>query len=148
MNASANCVEMIKRFEGFRSEAYQDVAGVWTIGYGFTQGVKQGDTITEDEATLRLEDELSRFAFLLESCLTHLTNQNQFDAMLSLSYNIGMGNFKASSVLSNHNRGDSVLAAQSFNLWNHAGGKVVPGLTARRAAEAALYQKGTDDADS
>lgn len=140
MKTSARGVHLIQSFEGFRAHAYRDVVGVWTIGYGFTKGVKEGDTITKEEAA----DKMRRFVLpefenaVFVACSVR-PNQNQFDAMVSFAYNVGVAGFRRSSVLKAHNRGDTQSAARAFSLWNKAGGKVYPGLTRRRAAEAALY---------
>lgn len=132
---------LIQEFEGFRSKAYADIANpnLWTIGYGFTKGVKEGDTITKGEAGIRLQAELHEYEQgVLEAC-TISPNQNQFDALVCFSWNVGIAAMKRSSVIKAHNRGDFQSAARAFALWNKAGGKVYPGLTRRRAAESALY---------
>lgn len=146
MKTSDRGVQLIQSFEGFRSKAYRDVVGVWTIGYGFTKGVKEGDTITKGQA-----DDKMRRAVLPEfenevfvACKVR-PNQNQFDAMVSFAYNVGVGGFRRSSVLKAHNRGDHQSAGRAFHLWNKAGGKVYPGLVRRRAAEAALYLEPVPD---
>lgn len=137
--------ELIKEFEGFRNVAYQDVVGVWTIGYGFTEGVKPGQRMTLGQASARLATELARYeAAVLAACKVP-PNQNQFDALCSLAWNIGTSAIARSSVIKAHNRGDVQSAARAFGLWNKAGGKEWPGLTRRRAAEAALYLKPTHD---
>jgi lysozyme len=139
MTPSDKCVEMIARFEGFRAEAYKDIGGVWTIGYGFTEGVKKGDTITRDAADARLLIELQKFADgVLAMCSARAT-QPQLDAMTSLAYNIGLGAFYKSSVLRMHNIGATQAAGRAFSLWNKVDGRVVAGLSARRAKESALY---------
>lgn len=137
--------ELIKEFEGFRNVAYQDVVGVWSIGYGFTEGVKPGQRMTLGQASARLATELARYeAAVLAACKVP-PNQNQFDAICSLAWNIGTGAIARSSVIKAHNRGDFQSAARAFGLWNKAGGREWPGLTRRRAAEAALYLKPTHD---
>lgn len=139
MKTSQRGVDLIKEFEGFSAKAYQDVVGVWTIGYGSTKNVKPGDTITKAEAERRLREELVEYEQVVEKSCTVRPNQNQFDALVSFCYNIGPGNFRKSSVLKAHNRSDFQAAARAFALWNRAGGKVLPGLTRRRMAEATLY---------
>lgn len=139
MKTSPKGIALITEFEGFRSKAYQDVVGVWTIGYGFTKGVQPGDTITKEQAKRRLARELAEYeASVLEAC-TNEPNQNEFDALVCFAFNVGVGGLKKSSVIKAHNRGDHQAAARAFALWNKAGGKAWPGLTRRRAAEAALY---------
>jgi lysozyme len=130
---------LITEFEGFRSVAYKDVVGVWTVGYGFTKGVKEGDTMTRAEADARMRLELLEYERGVLAACTVEPNQNQFDALVCFAFNVGVAGMKRSSVIKAHNRGDTQAAARAFALWNKAGGKVWPGLTRRRAAEAALY---------
>lgn len=132
-------LDLIREFEGFSAVAYLCPAGVWTIGYGFTSGVREGDTITREQADARLEAEVAHFANGVAAALTRPANENQLAAMTSLAFNIGIGAFQRSTVLRAHNRGDEEAAARAFSLWNKAGGKVLRGLTRRRASEAALY---------
>lgn len=137
---SINGLEKLKRFEGFRGKAYIPVPGdVPTIGYGFTKGVKMGDIMTLGEAQERLIEELRPYENAVWEACTLEPNQNQFDAIVLLCYNIGIAGFKRSTVLKAHNRGDFDAAARAFGLWNKSGGKVYAGLTKRRAEEAALY---------
>ena len=139
MKTSQRGIDLITEFEGFRSEAYQDVVGVWTIGYGFTLGVQPGDKITKAQALKRLARELESYeAAVMRACKVE-PNQNQFDALVCFAFNVGAAGMAKSSVIKAHNRGDTQAAARAFSLWNKAGGKVWPGLTRRRAAEAALY---------
>lgn len=132
--------ERLKRLEGFRSKAYIPVPGdVPTIGYGFTHGVKMGDVMTRAEADARLIEELRPYEMAVWQGCTNEPNQNEFDAMVLICYNIGIAGFKRSTVLKAHNRGDHQAAARAFGLWNKSGGKVYAGLTKRRAEESALY---------
>lgn len=128
--------------------AYQDETGTWTIGYGFTQGVKDGDTITEKEADLRLGAELMPYEAALTKAITSPTTQNQFDSMIILAWNIGLNGFLSSSLLRAHNAGDYASAARAFGLWNKVtvnGSKVVSnGLVNRRAKEVVLYTTGEE----
>lgn len=139
---------LIRRFEGFRGVAYLCPAGVPTIGYGTTSGVTHADvkakrTITRQEAERLLTRDLIVYEAAVARALTRPPNQNQWDACVCFAYNVGAAGFAGSSVVKAHNRGDTVAAARAFGLWNKArvGGvlKPLPGLTARRAAEAALY---------
>lgn len=130
---------MVAKFEGFRAEAYRDLGGVWTIGYGFTEGVKKGDTITREEADARLLIELQKFADGVDAMCSAPVSQNQLDAMVSLAYNIGLGAFARSSVLRMHNIGAPEAAVRAFSLWNKVNGKEVRGLSLRRAKEASMY---------
>jgi lysozyme len=139
---------LIKQSEGLRLRAYLCPAGVPTIGYGHTRSVTAEDVrlarkIRLDEAEALLDQDLAEFDDLVRLCCTVPANENQHGAMVSLAFNIGAEGFRKSSVLRAHNRGDWAIAAQAFSLWNKAtvGGRkvVLPGLVARRAAEAALY---------
>jgi lysozyme len=145
MKTSARGVKFIKDFEGFRSHAYKDVAGVWTIGYGFTHDVKPGDTITEEQAAKRLRAELMTYETGVLRATGGNVNQNEFDALVSFAFNVGVAGMARSSVIKAHNRGDKQAAARAFGLWNRAGNRVWPGLTRRRAAEAALYLEPVPD---
>lgn len=114
----------------------------WTIGWGFTKGVKPTDgPMSEAEGEARKLEELEEYADGVQSGLTRPANENEFGAMVVLAYNIGVAAFLRSTVLRAHNAGDSNAAARAFGLWNKAGGQVMRGLTRRRAAEAALYLK-------
>ncbi len=128
---------------GAALKAYKCPAGVWTLGFGETAGVKPGMTCTEPEAWDMLLRDLTARAQAVQAMLTLPANDNQLGALVSLVYNIGLEAFRKSSVLRLHNAGDFAAAARAFSLWNKArvGGKlqVLAGLTARRAAEAALY---------
>ena len=141
MHISDKGLDLIKRFEGFRDTAYLCPAGVWTIGYGHTQDVKEGDTITQDKAEELLREEV---AAKYEPIVVSNTNgleltQGQFDALVSFVYNVGAYNFETSHLLSRLKAGDIEGAAAQFERWNRAGGKVLDGLTARRAAERELF---------
>jgi len=146
MNLGEKGFELIKEFEGCKLESYKCSAGVWTIGYGSTfyedgTPVKEGEKITQERADELFQRTLVSYVnCVLKGLGKTKVNQNQFDAMVSLTYNIGCGNFKKSSVLSktNINPKDASIA-NSFLLWNKAGGKVIKGLTRRREAEAELF---------
>jgi lysozyme len=139
MNISKKGIELIKRFEGCRLEAYKDIVGVWTIGFGFTKGVKAGDRMTMEECERRLTDELREYEAGVLLATGSKVTQNQFDALVSFAWNVGIEGMKKSSVIRFHNAGNYIKAKESFALWNKAGGKVVQGLVNRRAAEAELY---------
>lgn len=132
-------IKLIKEFEGLRLTAYQCPAGVWTIGYGHTQGVTPGQTISAALAESMLRTDVVTYASAVVMLCTERPNENQMAAMTSLAYNIGIGAFTKSSVLRLHNAGKFAEAASAFSMWNKAGGKVRAGLTRRRAAEMALY---------
>ena len=145
MKTSARGIQAIIQFEGFRNQAYLDPVGVPTIGYGFVEGVKLGDTMTRAQADARFGRELESYELAVMQATRGRVNQNQFDALVSLAWNIGKTGMARSSVIKAHNRGDYQAAARAFGLWNKAGGKVLPGLTHRRAAEAALYLEPAQD---
>lgn len=113
----------------------------WTIGYGFTDGVLQGDRMSRDDADQKLAYDVESYESRVMEACTLAPNENELSAMVCLAWNIGVSGFKKSSVLKAHNRGDKQAAARAFSLWNKAGGAVMAGLTRRRAAEAALYLK-------
>lgn len=140
MKTSPRGIGKLKDYEGFRGVAYIPVPGDrWTIGYGFTEGVTEGMTMTRAQADARLITELLPYERAVNDGCTLAPNQNEFDAMLLLCWNIGIGGFLRSTVLKAHNRGDHQSAARAFGLWNKSGGVVYPGLTRRRAMESALY---------
>lgn len=139
MNISQKGIALIKRFEGCKLTAYQDIVGVWTIGFGFTKGVKAGDTMTMQECEHRLSDELRAYEAAVLSATNNEVTQNQFDALVSLAWNIGIEGMRRSTVIKQHNLGNYETAAHAFGMWNKAGGMVVQGLINRRNAEAALY---------
>jgi lysozyme len=134
---------LIKADEGLVLHAYADPAtggDPWTIGYGHTgPGVREMGIITMDQANALFEADITKFADDVDALLEGDVTENQFGAMVSLAYNIGLGNFEKSSVLRFHNAGDYVTAANRFLLWNMAAGRVMAGLTRRRAEERTLY---------
>jgi lysozyme len=132
---------LVKQFEGLRLTAYLCPAKVWTIGYGSTgPHVKPGMVISEADAEALLCADLSRFEQAVAKA-TPAATQPQFDAMVCLAFNIGIGGFLKSSVLRWHKTGEHRRAAEAFGLWNKAGGRVLPGLMRRRVAEAELYRR-------
>lgn len=138
----AKGLALIKEFEGLRLDAYPDPATGGepiTIGYGSTGGYKLGQRITEAEAEALLRHDLQRFERAVSGMVTREPTQNQFDAMVSLAFNVGEGNLKSSTLLKLHNAGDFAGAQGQFVRWNKAAGKVMAGLTRRREAEARLY---------
>ena len=141
MNVSQNCVELIKYFEGFEGTAYLCPANVWTIGYGRTRNVKEGDRTTEPQAERDLLEELEEFKHqVLHSVKVELT-QNELDALTSWTYNLGVGNLNSSTLLKKLNAGIKDEVPAEMLRWNKAGGKVLAGLTKRREAEAELWAK-------
>lgn len=140
LKPSEDCLNIIAFFEGFRSEAYQDSVGVWTIGYGSTRGVKPGDTITEQAAKERMMRELDED--YAESVKIHVmvpVTQSMFDALCSFVYNVGAGNFVNSSLLRYLNQGEYKKSVDEFDKWVYAGGEMLKGLVNRRKEEAELF---------
>lgn len=133
-------LDIIKKSEGLRLKAYYCPAGVLTVGFGSTgPHVKPGMVITEAEAEQLLLDDLKRFEDAVAKACPVATS-NQFSAMVSLAFNIGTSAFAGSTLAKKHNAGDYAGAAAEFARWNRGGGKVLPGLTKRRAREAQLYR--------
>lgn len=131
---------LIRQFEGLRLHAYFCPAGIATIGFGSTgPHVKMGMTITEAEANALLLDDLDWFEVGVAKVGGPMT-PGQFSALTALAFNIGLDALKHSTLLRLHQEGDYDGAAAQFLRWNRAGSKILPGLTARRAAERALYE--------
>lgn len=142
MEINREGIELIKSFEGLRLTAYKCPSNVLTIGYGHTgTDVKEDMLINGDYAEFLLKKDLEKFEKGVLKLLKKPATTNQFSAMVSLAYNIGLGNFAKSSVLMNHNHGNFLEAAKYFLLWNKAGGKVLEGLKRRRILEKNLYEK-------
>lgn len=131
-------VELVKRFEGLRLSAYLCPAGVWTIGYGHTGDVKQGDQITDHQADVILRHDLDRFDRKVEQ-LAPGANENEHSAMVSFAFNLGEAALSRSALLKKFLDGDKAGAAAEFMKWKYAAGKVLPGLVLRRAAERTLF---------
>ena len=139
-------IDLISSFEGIRLNAYDDGVGVWTIGIGTTVypngvKVKKGDKCTLEQAKEYFAHDLKRFESSVNKLVKVPLSQNQFDALVSLTYNIGSGAFNNSTLLKKLNKGDYQGAADQFLVWNKAGGKVLKGLVRRREAERALFLK-------
>lgn len=139
MRTSQRGLSLIKSFEGLRLQAYQDAVGVWTIGYGTTRGVNAGMKISKEQAERMLLNDVQRFEPEVERLVTVPLSQNQWDALVSFTYNLGAANLESSTLLRKLNAGDYAAAADQFPRWNKAGGKVLVGLTRRREAERALF---------
>lgn len=138
---------LMHHFESCSLRAYRDAVGIPTIGWGMTyypdgRKVAMGEALTQEQADDLFDVIATRdFAEPVNALLGDAeTTPAQFGAMVALAYNIGIGNFRKSSVLRRHLAGDDEGAAAAFGMWNKAGGKVLAGLTRRRAAEAALYR--------
>lgn len=143
---SSKGIEFIAGFESLKLKAYLCPANVWTIGWGTTVypsgiKVKKGDTCTVDQAKAYKSHDLNRFQKCVNDSVTVPLNQNQFDALVSLTYNIGEAAFKSSTLLKKLNAADYNGAADQFLVWNKSKGKVLNGLVNRRAAERTLFLK-------
>ena len=132
---SATALVGIANFEGYREEAYEDIVGVPTIGYGETSGVKMGDKTTPERALVQLLESTEKHADAIRKCIKVPLYQHEFSAYTSLSYNIGTGAFCKSTLVKKLNQGDYEGACAEIKRWNRAGGKVVQGLVKRREAE-------------
>ena len=137
-------VDLICGFEGKRLVAYDDGVGVWTIGFGTTiypNGikVKKGDVCTESQAKEYMAHDLKKFELAVNCAVNIPLNQNQFDALVSLAYNIGTGAFNKSTLVKKLNAGDIRGAADQFDVWVNAGGKRMQGLVNRRAKEKEVF---------
>ncbi|WP_433846888.1 lysozyme [Acinetobacter proteolyticus] len=146
MKTSQVGIDLISSFEDTVLQAYDDGVGVWTIGIGTTvypngTKVKKGDSCTLDHAKTYFAHDLRRFEASVNNLVKVPLSQNQFDALVSLVYNIGSGNFASSTLLKKLNAKDYVGTADQFPRWNKAKGKVLNGLTRRRDAERALFLK-------
>lgn len=134
-------LELIKSFEGLRLQRYQDVAGKWTVGYGhlilpterFDQPINPGTALA------LLKKDLRRTEQGVNSAVRVPLTQNQFDALVSFAFNLGVGALQKSTLLRLLNLRDYSGAAKQFLVWNRAGGKVVAGLTRRRTAECSTF---------
>lgn len=139
MKASVDAYELIKQFEGLRLEAYLCPAGIWTIGYGHTSGVSPNSFITIQEA----DEYLLRDVAAIEMQLNKLNlslRQCQWDAIVSFVFNVGIGNFKASTLLAKIRiNPDDNSIIDEFLRWVYANGKVMRGLQKRRLTEMKLY---------
>lgn len=141
MTPSNDCIDMVKHFEGFKAVAYLCPANVWTIGYGRTKNVKDGDITSMPQATRDLEEELVEFGDQVQRVVDVELSQNEFDALTSWTYNLGVGNLQSSTLLKKLNAGDKDSVPSEMLRWNKAAGKVLAGLTTRRQAEADLWEK-------
>lgn len=141
-------LEVIKRFEGKRLTAYRDPVGILTIGYGHTDAagppqVRPGTVITEAQAEAILRQDLGQYERAVEEGVKVALSDNQFAALVSFTFNVGPANLAKSTLLKKLNAGDYDAVPGELVKWNRAGGKVLAGLTNRRAAESGLWAKGS-----
>lgn len=143
MQISDNGIALLKEFEGCVLTAYPDPGSggdPWTIGYGTTKGVVPGMTITKEEAEALLREDLAKFETAVENAVKVPLTQNQFDALVSFTYNVGEGALTSSTLLRLLNGGDYGAAAVQFDRWNRGPNGPMPGLIRRRAAERRMFQ--------
>lgn len=133
-------ISLIKKFEGCELASYQDSVGVWTIGYGHTKGIKEGMSITQDEANQMLEEELPEYEGYINELVTTELEQCEYDALVAWVYNLGPTNLRESTLLRILNEGDKEGVPAQIKRWNKAGGQTLNGLVRRREAEALLFQ--------
>lgn len=137
MKTSQNGINLIKKYEGCKLEAYICPAGVWTIGWGHTGAdVAKGKKITQAEAEALLIKDLAIYEDKVNKYQKYNFNQNQFDALVSFAYNIG-----SIDQLTNNGKRTIDEIAKAMPLYNKAGGKVLQGLANRRAAEVELFER-------
>jgi lysozyme len=146
MKPSKNAINLIKKYEGFSSKSYYCPSKVLTIGYGTTvyhdgKKVKLGDTVTEAEAMNELKFSVEQFSVGLNSLIKVPLTQNQFDSLVSFTYNIGINAFASSTLLKLLNSGNYVLASKEFHKWVKSGKQTLQGLINRREEESALFLK-------
>ena len=131
---------LIKDFEGFRTHAYQDSVGVWTIGYGHTKGVTPDMVITDEQGEEMLAEELKEYETYVDTLVKVPLHQYQYDALVSWTYNLGPTKLKSSTMLRVLNEGNYEEVPTQMKRWDKAGGQVLAGLTKRREAEAAMFE--------
>jgi len=133
-------LNLVKSFEGLKLTAYRCPAGILTIGYGSTgPHVTPGKVITEAQANDLLQDDLDRFEKAVTRLVTVPLTQNQYDALVSFAFNVGISALERSTLLKRVNAKLFDQARAEFSKWNRTGGRPLAGLTRRRAAEAALF---------
>ena len=140
MKISLEGLSLIKKFEGCKLEAYKCSAGVWTIGYGHTAGVKEGDVCTLEEAEKLLRGDIFKFEDYVQESVKVDLDQSQFDALVAWTFNLGPGNLRSSTMLKKLNNGEYESVPFEMRRWNKAGGKTLDGLIRRRQAESLLFE--------
>lgn len=140
MEASDNCLDLIRHFEGLRLDSYCCPGGIWTIGYGHTGGIMPGQSISREYAEQLLAEDVAKFAEQVELLLKRPVTQQQFDSLVSLAFNIGITALASSTLIRMLNEGRDDDAVLQFSRWMQAGGKILPGLVARRRAEADIFR--------
>lgn len=139
MTLTKSGIDLIKNFESCKLTCYKDIRGLNTIGWGHRTDLPVGAVISQQEADDLLSSDLQRFSDGVRKALTRPVTDNQFSAMTSLAFNIGLGSFEKSTLLEYVDRGDFTAASSEFLKWDHANGQVMPGILRRRLAEQALF---------
>jgi lysozyme len=141
MKTSDRGLNLIKEFESLELKAYLCPAGVWTIGYGHTKDVQEGDTCTEEQANEWLREDVRWAEDAVRASVKLPLRQTEFDALVSFVFNVGVTAYMRSTLLQKLRRGDLQGAAQQFGRWTRANGRVLRGLVRRRAAERAMFDE-------
>lgn len=136
-------IAFLKKHEGYKSKAYKDSAGIWTIGYGsiriFGRAVQKDDVVTEHQAMNQMILDLETFEHAVNEHVKVYLTQRQYTALVSFTYNVGQNAFRNSTLLKKLNQSDYRAAGNEFNRWVNAGGRVVQGLVNRRKDESDLF---------
>jgi len=140
MKISEDGLELIKKFEGCETTAYQDSVGVWTIGFGHTKGVEEGQTCSIEDAESMLADEMDEYEGYINNMVKVELQQHEFDALVAWVYNLGPTNLGESTMLKVLNGGQFDRVPDEMNRWTRAGGKILEGLVRRRQAESLMFQ--------
>ena len=140
LKTSQEGISLIKSFEGCELTAYRCSANVPTIGFGHTAGVSDGDTCTQEEAETMLAEDLEEFEDYVKNYVESELQQNEFDALVAWTYNLGPANLKESTMLKELNSGNFEEVPRQKKRWNRAGGEVHDGLIRRREAESRLFK--------
>ena len=140
MEISQEGLSLIKKFEGCKLQSYKCAAGVWTIGYGSTNGIEEGMEISQERADMLLLEDVEVFEKAVNELVEVPLEQNQFDSLISWTFNLGPTNLKNSTLLKVLNDKDYEGVPAQIKRWNKAGGEVLQGLVRRREAEALLFE--------
>ena len=140
MEISQEGLSLIKKFEGCKLQSYKCAAGVWTIGYGSTNGIEEGMEISQERADMLLLEDVEVFEKAVNELVEVPLEQNQFDSLISWTFNLGPTNLKNSTLLKVLNNKNYDEVPTQIKRWNKAGGKVIQGLIRRREAEALLFE--------
>ena len=140
MKISEDGLELIKKFEGCETSAYQDSVGVWTIGFGHTKGVEAGQTCSIEDAESMLADEMDEYEGYINNMVKVELQQHEFDSLVAWVYNLGPTNLSESTMLKVLNGGQFDRVPDEMNRWTRAGGEILEGLVRRRQAESLMFQ--------